>query len=120
MIIWDLRMLTFIDGKPLKTGLLLWGSTVSIFKPTSNGIAQFASIEQVQRAVQRRVLVHAKVPRLGTDLLVIAGVHFAGIVQDVFSFLLFACHEHLIIRRPSVKQNVDRVRIPVSDHLKVL
>ena len=28
MIIWYLKMLTFIDGKPLKAGLLLRGSTV--------------------------------------------------------------------------------------------
>ena len=28
MIIWDLKMLTLIDGKPLKAGLLLRGSTV--------------------------------------------------------------------------------------------
>ena len=29
-IIWDLKMLTFIDGEPIKAGLFLRGSTVQL------------------------------------------------------------------------------------------
>ena len=42
--IWDLKMLTFIDGEPLKARLLLRGSTVCVC--TVTGITQLLELDQ--------------------------------------------------------------------------
>ena len=84
---------------------------------SANGVIQLAAVEQVERAVERRVLVHGEVPGFGADLLVVSGVHLPDVVENVFRLFLLARHVDLVVGRPGVEEDVDRVGVAVTNYL---